>query len=144
MDLSREWYITTNGTTFSTFLLSKTLWSENLTLLVLVSISFCGYPFCENHDFISQICFSNLFLLRKFDAIKMCTGFTMDDIIMITMCAVSLANHLRGVADMFCPLRIFFSCVGINARLAAEMLRIHQRYWATQRWTSQKWSLSNR
>ena len=35
----------------------------------------------------------------------MCTGFTTDVIWINTICAVSLANHLRGVADSFCPLR---------------------------------------
>ena len=35
----------------------------------------------------------------------MCTGFTTDVIWINKICAVSLANHLRGVADRFCPLR---------------------------------------
>ena len=56
MDLNRRLYVTTNGTPFSTFALLENLWPENLTLLVSVSVSFCGYPFCENHDFISEIC----------------------------------------------------------------------------------------
>ena len=34
-----------------------------------------------------------------FLAIKMCTGFATDGICMNTMCAVSLTNHLRAVAD---------------------------------------------
>ena len=38
-------------------------------------------------------------------AITMCTDFTTDVIWMNTMCTVSLANHLREVADMFHPLR---------------------------------------
>ena len=38
-------------------------------------------------------------------AIKMYTDFTTDVIWMNTMCAVSLANHLRVVADMLHPLR---------------------------------------
>ena len=38
-----------------------------------------------------------------FLAIKMCTGFTTDGICMNIMCAVSLANHLRAVADEFHP-----------------------------------------
>ena len=40
-----------------------------------------------------------------FLAIKMCTGFTTDGMCMNTMCAVSLANHFRTVADAFRPLR---------------------------------------
>ena len=36
----------------------------------------------------------------------MSTGFTTDGISMNTMCAVSLANHLRAVADAFCPLKV--------------------------------------
>ena len=36
----------------------------------------------------------------------MCTGFTIDGIYMNTMCAVSLAYHLRAVVDMFHPLRL--------------------------------------
>ena len=39
------------------------------------------------------------------ELIKMCTSFTTDGICMNTMCAVSLVNHLRVVADAFCPLR---------------------------------------
>ena len=39
-----------------------------------------------------------------FLAIKMCTGFIADGICMNTMCAMSLANHLRAVADAFRPL----------------------------------------
>ena len=46
----------------------------------------------------------------------MCTDFTTDFIWMNTMCAVSLANHLRAVADPFRP------------------LRTHQRYWTTDKW----------
>ena len=42
-----------------------------------------------------------------------------------TMCAVSLANHLMAVVDMF------------------RSLRTHQRYWTTEMWTLQKWSTSN-
>ena len=61
MVLSRGWYATTNRTPFSTFVLCKTLGPENLTLLVSVSMSFCGYPFCENLDFISAICFLKSF-----------------------------------------------------------------------------------
>ena len=38
-------------------------------------------------------------------AIKMCTDFTTDVVWMNTMCAVSLVNHLRAVADVLCPLR---------------------------------------
>ena len=38
-----------------------------------------------------------------FLAIEMCTGFTTDGICINTMCAVSLANHLRAVADVFRP-----------------------------------------
>ena len=38
-------------------------------------------------------------------AIKMCTDFTTDVIWMNTMCAVSLASHLKTVADGFRPLR---------------------------------------
>ena len=45
-----------------------------------------------------------------FLAIKMCAGFTADGLSMNTMCAVSLANHLKALADAFRP---FF---------------IHQRY----------------
>ena len=40
-----------------------------------------------------------------FLAIKMCTGFPTDLIWINTVCAVSLANHLRAVADAFRPLR---------------------------------------
>ena len=40
-----------------------------------------------------------------FLAIKMCTGYTTDGIYINTMCAVSLANHLRAVADAFHPLK---------------------------------------
>ena len=29
-----------------------------------------------------------------------------------SMCAMSLAKHLRAVADAFRPLKTFFSCVG--------------------------------
>ena len=65
MDLSRHWYVTTNGTPLSTFVLWKTLWSEILTMLVSDSMSICGYPFCENHDFISQICFSKYFCSER-------------------------------------------------------------------------------
>ena len=54
MDLSRGWYITTNGTPCSTFV----LW---MTLLVSVFMSFCGYLFCENHDLILQRYFSKSF-----------------------------------------------------------------------------------
>ena len=61
MVLSRGWYVATNRTPFSTFVLWKTLRPENLTLLVSVSMSFCGYPLYENHDFISQIWFSKYF-----------------------------------------------------------------------------------
>ena len=42
MDLSRGWYVTTNDTPFSTFALWKSLSTENLTLLVSVSMSFGG------------------------------------------------------------------------------------------------------
>ena len=45
-----------------------------------------------------------------FLAMKMCTDFTADGICMNAMCAVSLANHLRAVADAF------------------HLLRTHQRY----------------
>ena len=62
-----------------------------------------------------------LFLARK-----MCAGFTTDGICMNTMCAVSLANHLRAVADVFRP------------------LKTHQHYWTTEKWTSPKQSPSNR
>ena len=34
-----------------------------------------------------------------FLTIKMCTGFATEGICMNTMCAVSLTNHLRAVAD---------------------------------------------
>ena len=61
-----------------------------------------------------------------FLAIKMYTDFTTDVIWMNTMCAVSLLNHLRAVADAFRP------------------SRTHQRYWTNDRWTSQKWGSSNR
>ena len=37
-----------------------------------------------------------------FLVIKIFTGFNTDD---DTICAVSLANHLRAVADTFCPFR---------------------------------------
>ena len=47
----------------------------------------------------------NQLLETLFLAIKMCTGFTADGICMNTMCAVSLANHLRAVADAFRPFR---------------------------------------
>ena len=40
-----------------------------------------------------------------FLAIKMCTDFTTDGICTKTMCTVSLANHLRAIADAFCFLR---------------------------------------
>ena len=40
-----------------------------------------------------------------FLAIMMYTGFTSDVIFMNTICAVSLANHPRAVADVFRPLR---------------------------------------
>ena len=40
-----------------------------------------------------------------FLGIKMCTDFTKDGIYMNTMCAVSLANHLRAVADALHPSR---------------------------------------
>ena len=40
-----------------------------------------------------------------FLAIEMCTDFTTDGICINTMCAVSVANHLRVVADAFRPLR---------------------------------------
>ena len=39
-----------------------------------------------------------------FLVIKICIGFTTDVICMNTMCAVSLANHLRAVANVFHPL----------------------------------------
>ena len=45
-----------------------------------------------------------------FLAIKLCTDFPTDVIWINTMCAVSLANHLRAVADAF------------------RLLRTHQRY----------------
>ena len=45
------------------------------------------------------------FLETPFHSIKMCTGFTTDVIWINTICAVSLANHLSGAADRFCPLR---------------------------------------
>ena len=48
-------------------------------------------------------------------AIKMCTDFTTDVIWMNTMCTVSLANHLREVADMFHPLRTH-QCYRTNDR----------------------------
>ena len=44
MDLSKGWYVTTNETPLSISFLWKTLWPENLTLLVSVSLCFCGYP----------------------------------------------------------------------------------------------------
>ena len=40
-----------------------------------------------------------------FLAIKMCTDFPTNVIWISTTCAVSLANHLRPVADTFRPLR---------------------------------------
>ena len=40
-----------------------------------------------------------------FLVIKMCTGFTTVIICVNKRCAVSLANHLRAVADTFHPLR---------------------------------------
>ena len=40
-----------------------------------------------------------------FLAIKMCIDFPTDVIWISTMCAVSLSNHLRAVADAFRPLR---------------------------------------
>ena len=46
-----------------------------------------------------------LILETPFFAIKMCTGFTTDGICINTMRAVSLANHVRAVANAFCPLR---------------------------------------
>ena len=45
------------------------------------------------------------FLKTLFLAIKMCTDFPADVIWMNAMCAVSLANHLRAVADRFHFLR---------------------------------------
>ena len=38
----------------------------------------------------------------------MCTGFTTDGICINTICAVSLGNHLRAVADAFNPLRTHY------------------------------------
>ena len=38
-------------------------------------------------------------------SIKMCTDFPTDVIMMKTICAMSRANHLRAVADVFRPLR---------------------------------------
>ena len=46
----------------------------------------------------------------------MCNGFTTDGICMNTVCAVSLASHLRAVADALRPLRI-------HQRSATEQLR---------------------
>ena len=46
-----------------------------------------------------------LLLETLFLAIKMCTDFPTDVIWINTMCAVSLGNHLRAVADAFRPLR---------------------------------------
>ena len=43
------------------------------------------------------------FLETLFLTIKMCTGFTTDGIFMNTMCVVSLANHLKRLADAFRP-----------------------------------------
>ena len=40
-----------------------------------------------------------------FLAIKMCTDIPTDVIWINAMCGVSLANHLRAVADAFRPLR---------------------------------------
>ena len=48
----------------------------------------------------TELSYQTLFL-----AIKMCTDFTTDVIWINTMCAVSLANHLRAVADTFRTLR---------------------------------------
>ena len=44
------------------------------------------------------------FLETLFLAIKMYTGFTTNGICMNIMCAVTLVNHLRAVADEFRPL----------------------------------------
>ena len=46
-----------------------------------------------------------------FLAIKMRTDFPTDVIWINTMCTVSLANHLRAVADAFCLLRTHLSVV---------------------------------
>ena len=51
--------------------------------------------------------------------------FTIDRICRNTMCAVSLANHFRELANAFRP------------------LWTRQCYWITERWTSQNWSPSN-
>ena len=50
-----------------------------------------------SHSAIKQL------LETLFCAIKMCTDFPTDVIWINTMCAVSLANHLRTVADVFRP-----------------------------------------
>ena len=47
----------------------------------------------------------------------MCTGFTIDGICMNTMCAVTLAIHLRAVADAFRPLRL----ISTTERLTDEL-----------------------
>ena len=67
MDLSRVFSVTTRGTPFSTFVISETLWQENLALLVSVSISFFEYFLYKNHDFISQIFYENFFLSSIYD-----------------------------------------------------------------------------
>ena len=55
----------------------------------------------------------------------MCTGFTTDSICMNTLYAVSLANHLRAVADMFSPLRLISDTEHLRGELhKSEVLLI--------------------
>ena len=47
----------------------------------------------------------------------MCTDFPTDVIWMNTMCAVSLANHLRAVANAFRPLRLISATEQLRGEL---------------------------
>ena len=64
MDLSRGWYVTTNGTPFSAFVLIENSFTRKFNLF-----GFSFYEFlrvsCENHHFISQIYFSKSFSSRQ-------------------------------------------------------------------------------
>ena len=53
----------------------------------------------------AQLSITKQLLETMFLAKKMCTDFPTDVIWMNTMSAVSLANHIRAVADAFCPLK---------------------------------------
>ena len=53
----------------------------------------------------AQLSIIKQLLEAMFLAMKMCTDFPTDVIWMNTMSALSLANHIRAVADAFCPLK---------------------------------------